>query len=152
MKPVLIGMNNPVSSAPEHALYPSPPGCTGHRIWKMLNARTGVDEGEYLEAFERRNLLSSRSWNVRPSMATALADSMIPSLQGRTVVLLGQTVRAAFGVQRQLVHPVESRGVTWRQLPHPSGRCHWYNVKKNREVAELLLEELYLEWKLCTKR
>jgi hypothetical protein len=44
-----------------------------------------------------------------------------------------------------LVHPVERDGTVFRQLPHPSGRCRWYNSAENREVAAQLLAELYDE-------
>ena len=141
MKPILMGMNNPLSARPEHALFPYPPGCTGHRIWKMLEARTGATRSQYLEAFERRNLLNSLAWKKHEARPAALA--VWPQLLGRVVVLLGNDPRDAFGVPPLLVHPQEYGGVTWRQLPHPSGRCHWYNSPKNRDVAALLLQELY---------
>ena len=147
-KPVLIGMNNPLSTDPEHALYPYPPGSTGHRIWKMLKARTGVLRVEYLRTFDRRNLVESRTWNANKRFLMARANAMIPSLQGCTVVVFGNAVREAFGLPRHLVHPLESRGVLWRQLPHPSGRSLWYNDPGHVRVAELLLEELYREYKV----
>ena len=143
-KPILMGMNNPLSRRPEHALYPSPPGCTGHRIWKMLSARTGATEEQYLAAFDRRNLQNARLWTATD--AWAAAEAMLPQLRGRLVVLLGVEVRKAFGVPPLLVHPQTLHGVTWRQLPHPSGRCHWYNAPRNKRVAELLLAELYEEY------
>ena len=108
----------------------------------MLEARTGAKRWQYLAAFERRNVLDSTTWDRRAARENALA--MWPTLLGRTVVLFGNEARDAFGVPPTLVHPQEYGGVTWRQLPHPSGRCHWYNAPKNREVAALLLEELYL--------
>lgn len=143
MKPVLLGMNNPLSSRPEHALYPEPPRCTGWNLWKMLHDKTGATQEQYLEAFDRRNLLNARRWDAR--QARAAANSLVDLLQGRVVVVLGAEVVHALGLPRLLLHPQVSRGVTWRQLPHPSGRCHWYNDPKNREVASLLLEELYLK-------
>lgn len=150
-KPVLIGMNNPLNSDPKYALFPHPPGCTGHRIFKMLESRRpGVLRGQYLDTFERINLVDGKVWIGRDAkgrrVLQARANSLVAALQGRTVVLLGNEVRDAFGVPPLLVHPQEIRGVTWRQLPHPSGRCHWYNDPKNREVAALLFEELFLEY------
>lgn len=141
MKPVIVGMNNPLSRRPEHALYPHPPGCTGYRLWKMLEARTGATQEEYLARFERMNLVSSKTWSRELGRGTA--ERMRPVLRGRVVLLLGQAVRRAFGIPPLLVHPQEIDGVTWRQLPHPSGRCHWYNDPRHRRVAEVLLQELY---------
>ncbi len=142
-KPVLLGMNNPLSSRPEHALYPEPVGCTGYNLWKLLHTRTGASPGEYLEAFDRRNLLSARVW--RKPDATKAAQYWTQMLQGREVVVLGAEPRDALRLPVLLVHPQEIGGVTWRQLPHPSGRNLWYNVPGNREVAELLMEELYMK-------
>ena len=133
-----------MSHRPEYALWHSPPGCTGHRLWKMLSARTGATEEEYVSCFERVNLVTG-PW--RQSAADAAASLLRPVLRGRTVVLLGQSVRRAFGVPRLLVHPQVIDDVTWRQLPHPSGRCHWYNDRRNKHVAELLLEELFEDWR-----
>ena len=168
MKPILIGMNNPISTRPGHELYPAPEGCTGHRLWQMLHARTGASRLMYLECFERRNLVAGREYE-RIS-ARARAYEIVTELRdsGRTVVLLGQEVREAFhyvlrnevtrnwrelpegtrisGLPPLLVHPQTAVGVTWRQVPHPSGRNTWYNSRENCEVVELLMEELYVEY------
>jgi hypothetical protein len=172
MKPILCGMNNPLSTRPGHELYPAPEGCTGHRLWQMLHARTGASRLQYLEAFERRNLVRGLEWNRLA--ARARAHEIVCELRdsGRVVVLLGQSVREAFdyvlkdenkfvistgplsaewtgersgfGLPPLLVHPQEAAGVTWRQIPHPSGRNLWYNEPENRKVVELLMEELYV--------
>lgn len=141
MKPILLGMNNPLSSRPEHALYPDPVGCTGHRIWRMLHARTQASQEEYLEAFDRRNLLGTRTWCT--DQARDAASHFIREACGRVVLVLGAEPRDALRLPRLLVKPLVMHGVTWRQLPHPSGRNLWYNNPENRHVAELLLEELY---------
>lgn len=141
MKPVIIGMNNPINSDPKFCLFPHPPGCTGHRLWMLLKARTGVMRGEYLTAFDRRNLVADKRWDA--NVAKVTAANMRGELAGRVVLLLGQAVRRAFDVPPLLVHPQEIDGVTWRQLPHPSGRCRWYNEPDNRAVAEVLMEDLY---------
>ena len=141
MKPVILGMNNPISSDPHHALYPSPEGCTGHRLWTMLNARTGCSRAQYLEAFERRNLLPGKTWSM--PHARLAATQFIEEMRGRYILVLGAEPRDALRLPRVLVKPVEMYGSVWRLLPHPSGRNLWYNVRGNREVAELLLEEMY---------
>lgn len=149
MKPVILGMNNPLSDDPRHALYPAPVNCTGWRLWRMLNARTGANRSQYLEAFDRLNILHARSWNT--SQAREAAEAIIILLQGRTVVVLGAQPVAALRLPVLLVKPQEVHGVTWRQVPHPSGRNPWYNVPENRAMVELLLEELYMKEKSrCT--
>ena len=144
-RPVLLGMNNPLSSRPEHALYPEPVNCTGWRLWQMLRARTGATQDEYLEAFDRRNILSARVRKM--SEARVAAERLWSELRGRHVVLLGAEPRDALRIPVLMVKPQEVGGVTWRQLPHPSGRNLWYSVSENRAMAELLLEELFVNWR-----
>lgn len=141
-RPVLIGMNNPVSSDPRHALYPHPPGCTGHRIFLMLSeACPGVTRSQYMRAFDRRNVVSGATWSAVE--ARRGADALVQSLQGREAVVLGGAVRAVFGLPPTLIHPVALHGVTWRQIPHPSGRNLWYNDERNKQIVGQLLAELY---------
>lgn len=164
MKPILVGMNNPISTRPGHELYPAPDHCTGHRLWQMLNSRTGASRLQYLECFERRNLVRGLQWDRLAARARAYEVVQELRGSGRTVVLLGQSVREAFhyvltdleindyeagsrpyqgGLPPLLVHPQVAGGVAWRQIPHPSGRNLWYNSEENRKVVELLMEELY---------
>lgn len=141
-------MNNPVSQAPGHELYPAPEGCTGHRLWSMLNGRRPeVTRKMYLDAFERRNLVVGVHFDKK--LAQAAAERVYAEFwgSGRTVVLLGRDVQKAFGpmgVPPLLVHPQISGGTTWRQVPHPSGRNLWYNEKKHTDLVAVLLEELYV--------
>lgn len=142
-RPIILGMNNPISSDPEHALFPAPEGCTGHRLWTMLHARTQCSRAAYLSAFDRRNLVPGKFWS--PRIAREQATALIEELRGseRVVLVLGAEPRDALGLHPLLVHPSYQHGVVWRQLPHPSGRNRWYNTPGNRETAELLLEEMY---------
>jgi hypothetical protein len=140
-RPVIVGMNNPLSTSPEHALFPAPDGCTGHRIWRMLNERTGCTRGQYLAAFDRRNLVVG-DWSAQ--VARDSAAQLISGMErGRVVVVLGEGPRRALDLPRQLIRPVSRLGVVWRQIPHPSGRCRFYNDPVARAVVALLLEELY---------
>lgn len=160
MKPIIIGMNNPISTRPGHELYPAPEGCTGWRLWRMLNARTGASRVQYLDTFERRNVVLARGWNRVE--ARARAYEIVQELRdtGRTVVLLGRAVQEAFNYAMPgalplpplLIHPQESCGCTWRQVPHPSGRNTWYNSEENRKVVELLMEELYVGYTSQTRQ
>lgn len=143
-RPLLIGINNPVSSEPEHVLFPYPPGCTGHRILQMLQSRMpDITRRQYLQRFERRDLVPFKV--VDMSVAKASAARIQKELwgTGRTVVLFGEEVRKAFGHPRLLLHPQLIGGATWRQVPHPSGRNQWYNEQANRDLVAMLLEDLY---------
>lgn len=143
MKPMLIGMNNPLSTRPGYELYPAPEGCTGHRIWQMLTSRTDCTRMDYIQTFERRNLVVGIHYDR--AAAKKSAGKIVQELFGtrRTIVVLGEDVRKAFGLEKNLIHPQEMHGCTWRQLPHPSGRNLWYNSESNRVAAAMLLEELY---------
>lgn len=142
-KPLLIGMNNPVSTERGHELFPAPEGCTGHRLWRMLHERTSATRMSYLESFERRNLVRSAIYSATVARLNAREIYRELESTGRTIVLLGRSVQVAFNIPPLLVHPQVIGGCTWRQIPHPSGRNLWYNDKKNVKVVELLLEELY---------
>lgn len=160
-RPVLIGMNNPISSDPEHALYPWPEGCTGHRIYRMIcdaSAARGAPEPtdeQYLSAFDRRNLIGGRSWPTGAGSAKikqAAAGVIAQSLMGgeRRVVLLGAEVRRAFGLVSEPLGCERTRAGFWiYALPHPSGLCRWYNELGNRARAAELLRSLYAEGSAC---
>lgn len=144
MKPMLVGANNPLHSAPEYALYPYPPGCTGDRIFQMLESRIpDIRRKQYLDGFERRNLVNSKVWDAKEAERGAAKLEQELWGSGRVVVLLGNDVRAAFRHPRSLLHPYIVGGVTYRQIPHPSGRNLFYNDATNRELVARLLEDLY---------
>ena len=96
---------------------------------------------DYINTFDRLNLVESRVWSKKE--ADRRVKILIPTLRDREVLVLGTKVRDAFGLPPMLVHPVRMHDAVFRQLPHPSGRCRWYNDEANREIASLLLEELY---------
>lgn len=142
-RPILLGMNNPLSSNPRHALFPHPPGCTGWRIWQMLRdfCDEEVTRAQYIAAFDRRNLVDDKVWDRGKALDGV--DRLIAAVRRRTVVVFGEAPRVALRLPKLLMHPQIIDGVTWRQLPHPSGRCRWYNDPENRAVAGALLAELY---------
>lgn len=158
MRPVLLGMNNPVSVTPSKALYPLPSGCTGNRLWRMLHDRTGASMTQYRNAFERRNVLTGE-WDTRKARQALLGVPMatascyeewygtIGEFRGREVVCLGTEIRDILDLDHTWVLPQERHGATWRPIPHPSGRNHWYNDADNRETVAVLLEELYNKWR-----
>ena len=147
-RPLLIGMNNPLSSHPEGALYPRPPGCTGHRIFLMLRSQIPeITEKQYLARFDRRNVLTG-VWNLQ--RARAAAADIWPHMMGRRFALLGKDVTRAFGLHRGerdapplMWQELGYRDTHWALLPHPSGRNMWYNTPGNRDRAAQFLAELY---------
>lgn len=141
-RPVLLGMNNPVSTAAHHALYPSPKGCTGWRLWQM----SGLSEEDYLSRFDRQNLISGRAWDLRE--ARKIAPGLRESLLGRTVVVLGSPVNSIIrgGTPHELA-PVfswtpDGAGGWIAKVPHPSGLNPFYNDALNRELLRIFMQEL----------
>lgn len=142
MKPLIIGQNNPRSADLRHALYPSPRGCSGHRLWAMLHEVSGASRRDYTEGFDRRNLVTG-NWSRKA--ASEAACRFTPPPPGATVVVLGAETARSLGLDPRPLVPQERAGwpgVAVRVVPHPSGRNLWYNDEMNRLVVGLLMEEL----------
>lgn len=155
-RPVLVGMNNPLSSKPEHALYPAPERVTGWNIWRMLHETCGMTRQEYLRAFDRRNLVDGVMWNR--GLAKERAPRLWSELDGRVVAFLGREVAdimsQGVGTLEPLVWATPMGGILQDGgparvclIPHPSGLNHWYNNPTNRAAAALRLEQMYEDWK-----
>jgi hypothetical protein len=152
VKPLLLGMCNPLSDDPEFDLYPYPEGSAGWRLWKMLPE--GTTRAQYLDVFDRRNLLHQRTWDQKAAREAAV--EIIASLAFRPIiVVLGSQVRSALGLpnaeplvlREDMASATRVDGaacqaiVRWLPVPHPSGRNRWYNEPGNRErVGATLLE------------
>ena len=149
-RPMLVAMNNPLSDAAWYALYPAPVGCAGHRLWRML-AETAEHHGDepitrqhYIEAFDRRNVLSAREWSA--AEARRAAGALRTELRGRVVGVLGVATLKALRLPR---HPwgkwvnIVSEDLRYVLLPHPSGRCHEYNDPEMRRMAGETLLLMY---------
>lgn len=149
MRPLLIGENNPQSLKPGHELYPLPEGCAGNRLWHMIDDVYHIKYGkrlypsDYLNAFERRNLVIAREFNM--PRARLRAGVMMQELlcSSRQVVLLGRQVQKAFGLPpfEPLTYELIG-GCRFYAVPHPSGRNMWFNDEKNRVAAGNLLLSL----------
>lgn len=143
VKPVLVGTDNPHSVDPEDALSPHPYAATGWRIWKMLNERTGATEKQYMRRFQRCNVTDLNLMTSSTGRVVTPDGLARVFRRAGQVVLLGDQVRRYFGLPRVLLHPIARDGVTYRQVPHPSGLNRFYNCPAQRALVAALLEELY---------
>lgn len=141
-KAVIIGMNNPHSDNPEHALAPFPARVAGWNLWRMLaDVSPGVSRLQYMRGFERINLLTAREWC--PIEARRQSAGLLECLRGRTVLVAGRSTSNVLWLPAQTeLKWAEARGVKYCYLPHPSGLNRWYNDKVNRLAVGYRLEEL----------
>lgn len=141
---VLLGEDNPLSDAPEHALYPFPEGCSGHRLMKIF----GLPEDKYL-TIHRANLCAHEAFSMREARRRAQIFCADPSAPWRVIVLLGRKVADAFYYERDFfTHGVEPTTATWTRpitlvsLPHPSGRVLLWNKHETRLRAREIMRDL----------
>jgi hypothetical protein len=136
-KVLFVGEANPYGGDPEFALWPSPPGCAGDRLCRLV---LGLDPDDYLERFDRTNLCPV-AWNA------AVAGRRVRELQaeraGGTLVLLGSKVTSAFGIPFEpffrTVRFVDLKPTAFVVLPHPSGLSRSWNAPGAYERARSLL-------------
>jgi hypothetical protein len=123
-RPVLLTNNN--------LLYPYIPGSVGWHIFKMLKSRVpDVTRRDYFKVFDRHSL-GEDTYTFRAA------------LRNRIVVILGGAPRS-LNLSEQLVYPQVVDDVTWRRLPLPGDR--WYEDPRNKAVAAMVFESLYLSWR-----
>jgi hypothetical protein len=132
---VLCGENNPYGSPPEYDLYPTPTGSAGHRLCHLV---LGLERREYMDRYDRVNLLRSPSWSAPEARRSALGVLA----RWDRVVACGARVAEAFGLPRApfVVHRVGLSLVA--VIPHPSGLSREWSkpgaVERAREtVAQL---------------
>jgi hypothetical protein len=123
--------DRPVLLAHNSLLYPYFPGSVGWHIFKMLKSRVPeVTRRDYLKVFERYSL-GEDAYHIHAA------------LRNRVVVILGGAP-LSLNLTEQLVHPQVVAGITWRRLPLPGNS--WYNDPRNKAVAAMVFESLYLSW------
>jgi hypothetical protein len=141
---ILVGEDNPYGSEPEFALYPSPRGCSGHRLMEIL----GLPDDVYV-ALHRTNLCDSGAWSMKEARRRARLLSADPSAPWRTIVPLGRKVAEAFGYELPFftsgIEPLTamwSTPITLVSLPHPSGRnaSTWCKPELRGRAREILRE------------
>jgi hypothetical protein len=150
---LLVGEDNPQSVADEHALYPAPYGCAGHRLQSAILA---IDEMRYLSIW-RTNLCLGERWSaakaharaeillgLRMSLTTTSPSSDTP---WRTIVILGSKVAGVFSRILPSGAPFEPfTRYRWAPgdvdivaLPHPSGRCQVWNDRRRAVDARQIM-------------
>lgn len=147
---LLVGEDNPLSDAPEHALYNYPPACSG---WRLQRTILGLDDETYL-ALDRTNLCVG-GWRAPKALVRAMQLTQ-PSTPFRVIVALGAKVNGAF--RRALRLETLAPFTVWRDesavcetpglapltivaLPHPSGRCTaWNNPANVARVRQIMRE------------
>lgn len=138
---IILGSSNP---HPGQALGLEPRGCAGWRLWQM----SGMSRDQYLSKFDRQNLFATGEEEGRAGrdrkFAAKVGEQFMDDLPGDTqaVVVLGGLVRDSLGLPTVLIHPVLIGGVQFRQIPHPSGRCLFYNEAACQDLIRLMLEDL----------
>lgn len=137
MRPLLIGQAPGPNTDPDMPLFPSPATSAGGRLARFM----GLSELEYLETFDRINLLQNFPGKNKVNedrfpiaKARIAADAILPLLSGRTAIMVGRNVATAFGYpmsELEFHSWVLSRGARIAVIPHTSGRCFWYNKEEN---------------------
>jgi hypothetical protein len=151
-RPYLVGELNPYQATDvdpfgEYDLYPAPDGSAGERLCRYV---LGLQRKDYLNLFNRRNLLRTQRWSV--TSARAAARELVVHVRSAPLVLLGAKVAAAFGLpfepystRKWVGHEKEQVIVI---LPHPSGLSRAWNAPDAVEKARRAVDPL-IEKRLC---
>lgn len=141
MKPLLIGEAPSKNESPERPIE--------GRIGRRLAACCGLPYDEFLNHFERVNLLHERQDTaehgfVFDSVAAMREAQNMKALfaPGRIVLLLGLRVGAAFGCRfgyfvKWWIHDAEAY-----VIPHPSGINRWHNDLANAAKLKAFMREI----------
>jgi hypothetical protein len=119
----LVGIDNPHSSDPDHALDPRAPGSAGERLFQL----SGMSLEEYERAFRRVN---------------AVDDPRFPA--GAHLIFLGRRAWDFVGFPgRPAFFSTVKMPLGFRLtlIPHPSGKNLMYNDETNRQRAGEILRE-----------
>ncbi len=132
---LLLGEDNPQSSAPEHALVNHPDGCAGHR----LQSRVLEIVPSTYHAIWRTNLCSP-VW-FTPDAKNRFWSLLAPDAPWTTVVCLGRKVSSIAELDTWAGRQIDTGGREFSviSLPHPSGRCREWNDPSSYGRAHRLM-------------
>jgi hypothetical protein len=125
VRPLLVGEDNPYSRDPRYALYPEPEHSAGGRLCRLV---MGLSVKDYIRGFERVNLCAGEWSAAEASVHADAIMSRVTNTANARVVLLGSKVATAFRFDYApftSLHYLDRVRVVF--LPHPSGRCHYWN-------------------------
>jgi hypothetical protein len=129
-RPVILGMATSRPHVPELA----PADGAGKRLCELAVEYGGLTRNQYLEAFDRRNLLPY-PWAERAARAAGRAAR--EDLTGREVLVLGTGVWLALGLPDDAHFFTSADRFTL--LPHPSGRNRMLNdIDVRRAIGKVL--------------
>lgn len=143
MKTLLIG------EAPSKN-EPNPRPLEG-RVGRRLADYAGISFEDYLERFDRTNLLQVRQDTKEHGFAFNRTEGHLSAIRlqnafkpGQTVVLLGKRVADCFGaISKGYFEPYRLQNdVTLFVVPHPSGINRWHNSEENREQMRTFMHML----------
>lgn len=122
--PLIVGESNPYGNEDYLSLYPVPSNSAGGRLCRII---LGMTPRQYLDSFERANLVVGDKWSA--AAARERAQQLSRERPPTRIVLLGAKVCEAFGQQLGDFEWVVNAptGHSFLRLPHPSGRCRVWN-------------------------
>ncbi len=151
MKPLIVGLHNPLSQHPSDALVPYPSGCTAWRLWMMMrDVEPRFSRDTYMHGFDRRNLWRGKELPTGQGSTAAYqseGDLVLTGCHGRTdVILLGarvwDSVASRLGPE-WFEYKEVLPGVRFWRIPHPSKRNWIYNsISCRRKVGRILVDLL----------
>lgn len=105
------------------------------RCGKRLADLLGLSLQTYIVVCDRVNLCGGMRWSPLEARASVVALKA----RGGRIVLLGRRVGAEFGISAGFLTTHCGGSALLLLLPHPSGRCRWWNAPSNVAAAKLAL-------------
>jgi hypothetical protein len=141
MKPLLIGQAPSRKGDPAKPLSRDP-------LASRLAHLCGLTKEEYLDAFERVNILDAWPGKCGKGDAFPLAETrrnaalITADIRNERVVLLGKSVARSFGIKANVLKWFRFGAGRAIVLPHPSGVNRWYNDENNVIAARRIMRRL----------
>jgi len=150
VKPLLIG-EAPSKNEDPYAIVP-----LGGRVGRRLAACAGLPFCEFLERFDRINLLEVRQDTKEKGFEFDLPAARIKAAAlwdewhagpPRTVIFLGRRVARSFGFGSMTLFSPVTLGtqIAMYQMPHPSGVNRWWNDAENCTLACAFMHKIVEE-------
>lgn len=141
----IVGLNDPESSDPAHALSPRIVGSSGNRLWKMANRISGVSAENWEEWTQRINLLHCKELpRDYQQIAQHKGRRLGGLIYGRTTILLGREVARYVQHYEDMFKWSQTRD--WICIPHPNNKAKEYTFEGCQLATGILLSELVGLW------